>query len=74
MKKRAITPPHASVKVYDVSVRAAAERLDVSTETIKRWARANRIDARKNTSGNWMFSLADVEAMRDRNIVVEMLS
>jgi predicted site-specific integrase-resolvase len=74
MTKRVTTPPSASVKVYDVSVRAAAERLDVSTETIKRWARAERIDARKNISGNWVFNLADVDAMRDRNVVVETLS
>jgi predicted site-specific integrase-resolvase len=73
MKKRATHSPVASVKVYDQSVRAAADRLGVSTETIKRWARSSRIDARKNVSGNWVFNLADVEAMRDRNVVIEAL-
>jgi excisionase family DNA binding protein len=74
MKKRTTSPPPvASVKVYDVTVAAAANRLSVSPETIKRWARAGRIDARKNTSGNWVFNLADVDAMRDRHVVIESL-
>lgn len=73
MKKRHTSNPEASVKVFDQSVRAAAARLDVSTETIKRWARGGRIDARKNTSGNWVFNVDDVESMRDRNVVIEAL-
>lgn len=71
MRKRQHTTANASVKIYGLSVRQAADRLDVSMETVKRWARAGRVDARKNTSGNWVFNDADIDAMRDRNIVVE---
>lgn len=72
--KRRHSVPTASVKIYSVSVRQAADMLDVSMETVKRWARAGRVEARKNTSGNWVFAPEDVDAMRDRNIVVEVQS
>lgn len=74
MKRRHASTPAAAVKVYSVTVRQAADTLDVSMETIKRWARSGRIEARKNTSGNWVFAPEDIDAMRDRNIVVEVQS
>ena len=72
MPTKRLAPSTTHVKVYDLSVRDAADRLDVSTETIKRWARAGRVDARKNTAGNWVFNTADIDAMRDRNVVIEV--
>lgn len=49
-----------TTKTYDLSARDAAERLDVCPETVKRWARLGRVPARKNMSGYWMFSEADL--------------
>jgi excisionase family DNA binding protein len=72
MKRRQHSTPQASVKVYSVTVRQAADMLGVSMETVKRWARSGRVEARKNTSGNWVFASEDVDAMIDRNIVVEV--
>jgi len=71
MRKRTQQVPESTVKVYNVTVRAAANRLDVSTETIKRWARSGKVDARKNTSGNWVFESSDIDAMLDRHVVTE---
>jgi predicted site-specific integrase-resolvase len=71
MRKRTQQVPESTVKVYNVTVRAAASRLDVSTETIKRWARSGKVDARKNTSGNWVFESSDIDAMLDRHVVTE---
>ena len=74
MKRRQHAQPEASVKIYSLTVRQAAARVGVSTETVKRWARSGRVDARKNTSGNWVFAEADIDVMKDRNVVVEVLS
>lgn len=74
MKRKRVQTPEANLKIYSVTVRQAADTLDVSMETIKRWARSGRIEARKNTSGNWVFAPEDIDAMRDRNIVVEVQS
>jgi len=71
MKRRQHSTPQANVKVFSVSVRQAADTLGVSMETVKRWARAGRVEARKNASGNWVFAPDDIDAMRDRDIVVE---
>lgn len=51
-------------KVYDLSVKQVADELHVHPETIKRWARADRIPARKNISGRWKFCRADVDAVK----------
>lgn len=72
--KRNIQTPAATTKVYSLSVHAAAARVDVSPETIKRWARGGRVDARKNTSGNWVFAVEDIDAMKDRHVVVEVVA
>ena len=71
MRKRDHTTNLGEVKVYSLTVAAAAKRVGVSTETVKRWARAGRVDARKNTSGNWVFNTDDIDAMQDRHVVVE---
>ena len=74
MRRQKNPNPAASVKIYSVGVRQAADRVGVSMETVKRWARSGRIDARKNTSGNWVFAAEDLDAMRDRDIVIEVQS
>lgn len=52
-----------STKTFDVPARDAANRLDVCVETVKRWAREGRVPARKNMSGYWMFSEADLDRL-----------
>lgn len=74
MKRPQPSTPQASVKIYSTTVRQAADMLGVSMETVKRWARSGRVEARKNTSGNWVFAADDIDAMRNRNIVVEVQS
>lgn len=73
MKRRLHSPPEANVKVFNLTVRQAADRVGVSTETVKRWARSGRCEARKNASGNWVFAAEDVDKMLERNVVVEVL-
>lgn len=41
---------------YDVTAKDAADRLGVHVETLKRWCREKRVDARKNFVGAWMLS------------------
>lgn len=60
-----------ATKTYDLSARDAAERLGVCPETMKRWARLNRVPARKNMSGYWMFAEADLAEL-PVNAVVEV--
>ena len=71
MRKRIQQVPESTVKVYNVTVRQSVHMLNVSTETIKRWARSGKVDARKNTSGNWVFESSDIDAMLDRHVVTE---
>lgn len=64
----------SQVKVFDHTVRMAAARADVSTETVRRWARAKSVDCRRNEMGNWMFAGSDIDTYRDRYIVTEVVS
>jgi transposase-like protein len=41
---------------YNVSARDAAAQLGIHEETLKRWCRQHRVDARKNFVGHWMLS------------------
>jgi predicted site-specific integrase-resolvase len=50
-------------KRYDVTARAAASELGVHVETLKRWCREHRVDARKNFVGAWMFSQGDIDRL-----------
>lgn len=61
------------VKVYDLTVRQAAARANVSTETVRRWARGKRIDCRRNEMGNWVFAAEDIDAYQDRYKVIEVV-
>lgn len=63
----------SKVKVYDHTVRMAASRGGVSTETVRRWARAGAIDCRRNDLGNWMFAGEDIDAHKMRHIVTEVV-
>lgn len=46
---------------YTLSPTAAAERLGVHVDTIKRWARAGKIPAWRTPGGWWRFSPADLD-------------
>jgi len=70
---KAPTTSSRSVKVYDLTVRQAAARAGVSTETVRRWARAHSIDCRRNDFGNWMFAGDDIDAHKNRHIVTEVI-
>jgi predicted site-specific integrase-resolvase len=63
----------SKVKVYDLTVRDAAARAGVSTETVRRWARGKTIDCRRNDLGNWMFNGEDIDAHQYRHIVTEVI-
>lgn len=41
---------------YNVPAREAAAQLGIHEETLKRWCRLRRVDARKNFVGHWMLS------------------
>lgn len=50
-------------KSYDVTARAAAAQFGVHVETVKRWARDGKVEARKNISGAWVFDQRDLDAL-----------
>jgi predicted site-specific integrase-resolvase len=50
-------------KVYDITARGAAARLGVCEATVKRMARAGKVQARKNVSGYWLFAAEDLDAL-----------
>lgn len=56
-------------KVYDIPVGPAAERIGVSVETMKRYARAGKVPARKVVSGKWMFAADDLDALAVHAVV-----
>ena len=56
-------------KVYDMTAREAAAQLGVNPETIKRWAREERVPARKDMSGFWRFAAADLDGLPIRGVV-----
>lgn len=57
-------------RVYDLTVRDVAARLGVHPESVKRWARAGKLDARKNMAGAWLFNRQDVDRVQT-HVVVE---
>lgn len=56
-------------KTYDVSAREAADQLEVCVETVKRWARDGRVQARKNMSGYWVFSSEDLDKLPVHGVI-----
>ena len=72
MKRQKVAERH--VKVFDLTVRQAAARAGVSTETVRRWARGRTIDCRRNEMGNWVFTADDIDAYKTRHIVTEVMS
>jgi len=58
-------------KVYDIPVEPAAKRVGVSVETIKRYARAGKLDGRKTISGKWMFAADDLDAVAFHAVIVD---
>jgi len=58
-------------KVYDVPVGTAAERVQVSPETMKRYARNGKIPAHKTISGKWMFNDDDLDVLSVHSVVVD---
>lgn len=48
-------------KRYDKGTSEAARRLGVCEETLKRWARSGKVEARKNISGHWVFCVDDLD-------------
>lgn len=63
----------SATKQYSVTVAEAAVRLGVHAETVRRWARAGRVPARRNISGQWVFSLDDLDAL-PVHVVIERVT
>ena len=56
-------------KVYDLSAADAAAMLGVSPETMKRYARMEKVDARKTFSGRWVFNTDDILSIQVFKVV-----
>jgi excisionase family DNA binding protein len=48
---------------FNVTAREAAKQLGVHVETVKRWARTEKVPARKDFSGVWLFSQDDLDVI-----------
>lgn len=57
------------LKTYDLTVHAAARRLGVHPETLRRWCREGRVPAKKNTSGYYRFNADDVDRIQVGTVV-----
>ena len=66
---RVRTMPAPPAKVFNVPAVDAAERVGVSPETMKRYARTGKVDARKTFSGRWVFADEDIAAIEMYEVV-----
>lgn len=55
-----LTRPKAN---FNVTARQAAKQLGVHVETVKRWARTDKVPARKNLAGVWLFDQHDLNML-----------
>jgi predicted site-specific integrase-resolvase len=53
----------ANAKEYVIPARDAAAMLAVHPETVRRWARAGKVPARKLIDGDWVFAREDLDRL-----------
>ena len=56
-------------KRYDVNAKRAADQLGVHVETIKRWCRAGKVDAKKDIFGMWLLNQDDIDQLPVHEVV-----
>lgn len=56
----------AYTRVFTLTRRAAAERLGVHPETLRRWAKAGKVDFERTLGGYMRFCPEDIERLRTR--------
>jgi predicted site-specific integrase-resolvase len=62
-------PTVQSGKIYNIPAVDAAAMAGVSPETMKRYARTGKVDARKTFSGRWVFAADDLKAIQVYEVV-----
>lgn len=55
--------PTQSRPNFKVTAREAARQLGVHVETVKRWARTEKVPARKSFAGVWLFDQDDLNSL-----------